>query len=356
VAVVDERAANEIFAGDAVGRTIVDPSGRRVEVIGVISRRGETTPPEPTIFYYEQQTGIGSRLAGPAAFRVPVTGQPTRAVLDTNVVSASYFETMGLKTIAGTIFSDGPASGACRVGVVNDEAAELYFDGDAVGGAVIDSIGRRTEIAGVVQSARLRASQRRPEPTLYIPMLQEFLPRMTLILQAGETNESMLTELGRRLDAVPGGIQGGARVTTLEAHLGRTALSSERIALVLVSAAAAIGLALGLIGLYGAMAEAVRLRRRELAVRIALGAPRWRVIRGVLSEAARFAFAGAAAGVLASLLLESRLAQAAPGAGSASASTWLAGPLLLLVVAAVASVIPARRALGVDPLAVMREE
>ena len=108
-------------------------------------------------------------------------------MLDANVVSASYFAAMGLSLIAGRVFPDDPAPGGCRVGVINQEAAELYFGGNAVGGAVIDSAGRRTEIVGVVHSALLRTSQRRAEPAIYFPMAQDFLPRMTLILGARET-------------------------------------------------------------------------------------------------------------------------------------------------------------------------
>ena len=72
--------------------------------------------------------------------------------------------------------------------MINQEAAELYFGGNAVGGAVIDGAGRRTEIVGVVHSTQLRTAQRRVEPTIYFPMAQDFRPRMSLILGARETN------------------------------------------------------------------------------------------------------------------------------------------------------------------------
>ena len=120
-----------------------------------------------------------------------------------NVVSRSYFDAMDLSPIAGKIFPDDPAPGSCRTGVINKEAAELYFGNNAVGGAVIDFAGRRTEIVGVVQAPLLRASLRRVAPAIYVPAAQDFLPRMTLILSAREVDDAMLAAVRRRLDGVP---------------------------------------------------------------------------------------------------------------------------------------------------------
>ena len=109
-------------------------------------------------------------------------------MLDTTIVSPEYFSIDGTACGRGCrAVRDAPRSD-CRVGVINHEAAELYFGGRAVGGAIIDSAGRRTEIVGVVRSSLLGTSQRHPEPTLYLPMGQDYQPRMTLMLNA--TNAS----------------------------------------------------------------------------------------------------------------------------------------------------------------------
>jgi predicted permease len=352
VAIVNEEASTEFFAGNAVGRSIEDPSGQRVEIIGVVAMRPNGTPAarnSPTIYYYAEQTGTS---IGPARFRVPVRPD-ARAVLDTNVVSASYFESMGLTPLAGKIFSDVPAPRSCRVAVINQHAADLYFGGRAVGGAVIDGAGRRTEIVGVVHAPLLRASQRRVEPAIYVPMADNFQRNMTLILEARRADEAALTSVRRRLDDVRGG---SAVVTTLDAHLSRTALASDRIATMLVGASAATALTLGMLGLYGAMTDAARLRRRETAVRIALGAQGWRVVHPVLAEGLRLAAAGTVAGMLGSILVARWLAGVAPSAGAPTVWVWLAAPLVLIVAVALASVLPARRALRVDPLTITREK
>ena len=358
VVVVNEEAARELFDGDAVGRVIEDSAGQRVEIIGVVAtRRPEkaTGPHRPSIYYYAEQTGTPLNEVGPARFRVPMPPAPATAVLDTNVVSRNYFDAAGLMLTSGSVFADDPVARGCRVAVINQEAAELYFAGNAIGGAVIDAAGQRTEIVGVVHAARLGTSQRRVEPTIYFPMWQDFRPRMTLILGAREANDAMLASIERRLDLVPGG-RGPVTVTTLATHLSRTALAPERIATVLVGASAGTSLALGVLGLYGAMAEAARQRRREIALRIALGAHAGHVIRQVLAEGLRLAAAGTIAGALGALLVARWLLRDTSSAGQPTVWVWLAAPLVLLAAVALAGVLPARRAMAVDPLMIMRDK
>jgi predicted permease len=358
VAIVNKEAADDLFNGDAVGQSIEDPAGERVEIIGVVGmRRSESAPApsRPTIFYYAAQTPTPHGEIGPAAFRVPVRSKPAPTAFDTNVVSASYFKVMGWPSIAGKLFTDAPLRTGCRVAVINEEAAQLYFGGNAVGGAVIDDAGRRTEIIGVVQASPLLTLQRRVEPAIYFPMSQDFLVRMTLILGAAQSSDATVATVRRKLDAVPGRGPAPVVVRTLDAHLSRTALAPLRIATSLVGASAATALTLGVLGLYGAMADAARQRRREIALRMALGAQRWRVIRQVLAEGARLAVAGGVAGMLGSLLVAKSLAQIVPNAETPSVLVWLAVPLLLIAAVAIASVVPARQALKADPLTIMSD-
>jgi ABC-type antimicrobial peptide transport system permease subunit len=187
-------------------------------------------------------------------------------------------------------------------------------------------------------------------------MTQDFLPRMTVTFSARDTGEATLKLLRRRLDAVAGGLPEKTVVTTLEAHLTKTALAPERIAVVLVSASAATALTLGVLGLYGAILDTTRLRRREFAMRAALGASAPRVIRLVVAEGVRLALAGTIAGMLASLLVARWLVRIAPVGGPVTTAVWLSAPLVLLGAVAVASALPARHALRVNLLTIMREE
>jgi ABC-type antimicrobial peptide transport system permease subunit len=123
----------------------------------------------------------------------------------------------------------------------------------------------------------------------------------------------------------------------------------------LVGTFAVIAVALGSLGLYGLMADAARRRQREFAMRIALGAQAWRVVRLVMTEGLRLVGIGAAAGMLLSLLIAQRLATIVPSAGWPSPWIWIATIVLLAGAVAVASVIPARRALSADLLSLMRD-
>ncbi len=356
VAIVNQEAATSFFDGDAVGRSVEDPEGQKVEIVGVVTMRTETgaPAPRPTIFYYAEQTKPPLDRTGPQTFKVFQPPRPaTTAVLDTTIVSAQYFPMMGLPAIAGRVVPE-PSRSDCRTGVINHEAAELYFGGRAVGGAIIDGAGVRTEIIGVVRSPLLGTSQRHPEPTMYLPMGQDYQSRMTLAVDTTDASDRLIRALRATLAAVPGGAA-PPMVVTLDEHLSRTALAPQRIATLLVSTSALLGLVLGGLGVYSALADSARQRRREIALRVALGAQRWRVVRQVMAEGVRLAAAGTAAGALGALLAARGLTRISPGADSAAAWVWLAAPIVLLMAVCLASVLPARRALAISPLTIMRE-
>jgi len=106
--------------------------------------------------------------------------------------------------------------------------------------------------------------------------------------------------------------------------------------------------------LYGAMADAARRRRREIALRLALGAQRWRIVGHVVAAGARLAAAGAIAGLLASLAVARWIAGVTGSTDSLPVSAWLATPLILAIAVVLASIIPARRAMSVDPLETLK--
>jgi ABC-type antimicrobial peptide transport system permease subunit len=142
---------------------------------------------------------------------------------------------------------------------------------------------------------------------------------------------------------------------TLEAQLSRTALAPERIAAILVAASAGTALALGVLGISGALADFTCHRRREIALRMALGAQRWRVMLQVVREGLRLAGLGVVVAALGSVPVARWLAHITPEAGSAPVWIWLAAPLVLAVAVTIASVLPMRRAMAVNPLSIMRD-
>lgn len=348
--VLSVEAAQELGAGPIIGRSIQSPSGEWTQVVGVVRLLQDS--PQPVVFHYAPDADETVPVA--STYLVPHVDEALHTQLDVNIVSENYFDLLGLRLIAGTSFTD--SAGACRVGIVNTEAADRDFGGNAVGAAIIDRLGRRTSIIGVVSSAKLRGAQRDIVPTLYLPMQQDVQPRMTMIMETEGVSDRTLRELHRRIALTPGGREDRTIVTTLDRHLSRTAFAPERIATVLVGSSAAVALIMGLLGLYGVMSDATRRRRREFALRIALGAGRSHLIRQVIAEATRLVIAGATAGVAGAWIVGRWLSEVTPDAAGPSPLAWLAPPLALAIAVAVASVLPARRALATDPLLIMRVE
>ena len=355
-AMVNDAAARVLFGAGTAGRSIFDAGGFPVEIVGVAGTSGGGAT-SPIIYYYQaDEKGPHAERSGLAHFRAPIASKLEQVELDSNVVSAGYFDVMGWPVVAGRIFPSDPKPRGCRVGVVNQEAADLYFNGNAVGASVIDEVGRRTEIIGVVHSTPLGTFQRRVEPAIYFPMMQDFLPYMTLILGSQKVDGPLLEELHSKIESVPGRGPAPVMVKALDTYLKQTALAQLRIATMIIGASATTALVLSVLGLFGALSDAVRQRRREFAVRIALGAQRRHVIRQVLSEGGRLAMAGTLAGTLGSLLLSRMLARIAPGHGLPALWVWMAAPMLLAAVVLIASVLPARRASIVNPLTIMRDQ
>lgn len=359
--IVNQEAAEELFGRYTTGRTLRAPENPQpIEIIGVVAVRRSakaTKKNRPTVYfdYTGHQETPPARITD-VRFQAPIASELASADFETDVVSPRYFDAVGSKLIAGWGFADHNKPTGCRIGIVNQEAADLYLGGNAVGAAVIDEQGRRTAIIGIVHSGPLGAFQRRVEPTLYLPMSQDVLTSMTMIAQFREVKGSTLTDLRRRLEEIPGRGAGPVLVRSFETYLNQTSLAPMRIAALLLGASATMALLLSVLGLFSALSNAARQRRRELAIRIALGASRWRIIGQVLGEGVRLACAAAVAGTLLSLELSRWMSGITPGSGSPALWVWVAAPLALAGVVIIASILPARSASMTNPLTIMRDD
>lgn len=357
VAIVSESVANGLSANTPVGRLLIDRAQQTFEIIGVVAPKqvGARRAQIPDVYFYSEQAPefFAERRM---SFDVVVVPPPVTAMVDVRVVTPGYFELTGLTTLAGETFADKPVRNACRVGVVNEAAAQLYFGGAAVGGALIDARGHRTTIVGVVRDASVRATLRGPEPTLYLPLEQDFTARMHLLLSATDTGGALQERLLRLVRAIEGGKVDEIVVMPLEDRLRQTAFAFERIAALLLSVASLNALALAVIGLCRIVADDVLERQREMAVRSALGAQGWRLVLLVMRRAGRLAGFGILAGTLSAVLFV-RWIGAVTGLETAAFDwIWVAGPAVIAVATLFASLLPARRILRLDPLTAMRTE
>lgn len=271
-----------------------------------------------------------------------------------NSVDADYFATMRIPVIAGRVFDEHDTAVSLRVAVVNETLARRYFGGNPVGRYLTDSGNHVLTIIGVVKSGKYRSVQEPDVPYVYYPLAQSYTPRV-VILAATAGDPRPLTDTIRRGLADLNRDAAIYRVTTLSGHLSE-ALAGDRLTAALVGSCGALALVLALVGIYGVVSCAVGRRSREIGIRVALGARPSQVLRLVLGDGLRVIGVGTALGVAiaagATRLLESLLFGIAPS----DTTTFVIVPATLVVIALMAALLPAKRSLALDPVAVLRQE
>ncbi len=362
VAIVDEEAAAGLFGKETVGMVIRDNTGLPIEIIGVVRKRAnkgtreqENEKKRATIYYgYVNQAEQPKTIPG-AQFRVPLAAPAADIELNANVVSANYFSVLNETLIAGQTFAENRVVGQGRVAVVNQDAADLYFNGNALGVGVIDDRGVRTEVIGVVRSQVFGTFEQHAEPAIYFPIRQDCPARMTLMLKYSKWNSSVEDDVRQKVESVPGRAPGPVLIKTLDEQLAQSGLAPLRIATLIGGVSAATGLMLSLLGLLSAQSDAERQRQHDRALRIALGSQRWRIVLTVMNHAGRLALVGTVMGTLLSLALLRVLTAGVSEVSAPPIELWLIAPLLPAAAVLIASLIPAGRASLVSPMTALRD-
>ena len=359
VAVVDEDAASALFGRDTVGMTIQDPRGAPVEIVGVVKRASGDAKESghAPIIYYDQSTSLThNRIAG-AHFRAPRDAALSMIEMNVNFVSPGYLHAVGLSLIEGAWFHEHRIAGACRrVAVINEEAADLYFGGRALSAALIDENGVRTEITGIVRSQPLGTFEQRAAPTIYFPIWQEHPSSMTLLIRSFMLNPQVMDQLHGKIEAVPGNEAPSPKITTLDTRLAESGLAPLRIARLIFLTSTLTALVLSIVGLLSVQSDTERQRRRELAVRIALGARRRHLFLMTIREIGRLAFTGILMGTLISAAALRVFRNELSTIGSPPFQVWLLAPVLSMLLLIVTATVAGFRALSVEPHAAMRED
>jgi putative ABC transport system permease protein len=268
----------------------------------------------------------------------------------------NYFETMGIPILRGRNFdpNDGPT--APPVAVINDTMArKLFANQDAIGQHVRtgpNATGPWTTIIGVIGDVRHGGLEELPQPELYISYLQG-PPVSPFIVLRTTGDPALLAETvraeARRIDKhLP--LYDMRTMSTLRAE----AVSTRRFVLLIVGAFGALALGLAAIGVYGVMSLIVSERTREVGVRLALGAEPSQLLRMIVMQAARLAGIGVIIGLVIALPLAPLLDSQLYGIRSFDPITFASVPIVLLLIAALAAVVPARKAMRIDPLAALR--
>lgn len=272
--------------------------------------------------------------------------------------SPRYFETLGIRLIRGRIFTESDRAGQPKVVVINEAAARAFWGSEeALGKRIGVGQGRfedGAEVVGVVADVRYGAIERSVGPDVYLPLLQSTRSSGLIFVRSRTSAASLVATLRRDVQALDPDLP-LTDIKTMEERFN-DATWRTRMSAWLLGVFAALALFLAALGLYGVMSQGVEQRRRELGVRMALGATRGDIMRLIIGRVFVLALAGILIGVVAAVpsmrLLTALLYQVKPT--DPVVFTLLA--LALLAVAVVAGYVPARRATRVDPLTTLRAD
>ncbi len=277
-----------------------------------------------------------------------------------NGITDGYLRALGTRLLAGRDFTPRDDAGSAKVVLVNRAMAHRFFgDADPLGKTVRisehDSLADPMEVVGVVEDAKYRKLDETELATAYVPLAQTELwePTVQLSLRTGGAPEALVPEVTRVVRALDASIT--LEFTTLSRQVS-SSLARPRLLATLSGFFGLLALVLAVIGLYGTMSYGVARRRNEIGVRIALGAPRARILAMVAREAALVVATGIAAGLVLSLGATRLVASFLYGITATDPVTLTLSAIALSAVALAAALVPAWRAATVDPMVALREE
>jgi len=280
---------------------------------------------------------------------------------DTHIVSPDYERTLGIRVLRGRAFTDADRENAPRVAMVNATVTQRLFPGtDPVGKRFTFGRlgGARTPkwvtIVGVVADTKMYGLANPTRLEVYVPFRQSTSNEMVLLVKL-RTEPTALVSAIRGIVASIDKEQPIFGVATMQ-EVVNASVSTRRITLILLGLFSGLALALASIGIYGVLAYSVTQRAREIGIRMALGAQRGDVLRLVLAQGARISVAGIVIGSAASLGLTRLMAKLLYSVSAVDPATFAIVAFVLALIAMVASYIPARGTLRVDPLIALRHE
>ena len=278
-----------------------------------------------------------------------------------NEVSDDYFATLRTRVLAGRDFDERDAPAGQRVAIINQTMARKYFaEANPIGrefrvhGAA-DELGTPTRIIGVVQDAKYETLREATLPTAYLFMNSnaEPGPRLTYELLATGPLSTVVQNVKDVISGVDTRISFDFR--TLEDQVA-SSLARERMLAMLSTYFGGLALLLAVIGLYGTLSYSVARRRKEIGVRLSVGAAPARILRMVLAEATTIVVIGLVVGVIAAIALVRLISSFLFGLSPTDPATIAFAAGLLTLVALAASALPAWRAANTDALIPLRED
>jgi putative ABC transport system permease protein len=278
------------------------------------------------------------------------------------VVSGAWFETMGIPIVEGRAFIAGDDATSTPVAIINERLARVFYPGE-------NPIGQRIRpswvepwatIVGIARDVKQGGLSAETGTELYLhyPQLETFFGGgardMHVVVRSMRPPESIMAEVRSAVwdvdDALP-----LANMSSMEAHIAGS-VSRPRFLALLLTIFAGVALALAAIGTYGVLSYSVAERRREIGIRMAIGAESETVMGMILRDGLGVAAVGLAAGLVGAFALSRLLGSLLFEVSATDPLTYVATPVILALVAGAACWIPARRATRVDPMIALRTE
>jgi putative ABC transport system permease protein len=289
----------------------------------------------------------------------PQASPGTGPSIDYHVVGSDYFKTLSIQLIKGRSMTEQDREGTPKVALINETAARKLWPGeDPIGKRVRLSLGWKpdesAEIIGIVGDVKYDNIEVPVKPDLYLSYLQDTQkPSFILLRTDGDPNalvqpvRSQILALNKDLPVYD--------IKTMDQRVADVT-SRTHLSAILLGLFSGVALVLSAIGIYGLMSYAVSERRKEFAIRMALGASPKHIIKLIIGNGMLLAVVGVAAGLFAAFALTRVLASQLYGVTSTDPLTFLGVSLLLTIVALLACYIPAQKAARVDPLVTFNGE
>jgi predicted permease len=311
---------------------------------------------------YERLLNLGFRpTTGPRS------GEGRTVMTSATYVSGDLFAALRIPLRHGRTFSGRDLTASPPVAIVNEAFAREYFGGETAVGHRMRISGVEREIVGVVGDVQLRPGwgdfgPLAAMPLTYLPLAQapDGLLRLVhgwfapaFVVRSSLPRDETVAALRRALDTADP-LLPFARVRSLDEVRGAS-LAPQRLLMVLLSGLALAAVALAAVGIHGLIATSVNERTREMGIRLALGAGTPRVVRSLMMPGLMMTGAGLAVGITAALVSARLLRSFVWGVSTADPLTFVSVAVLVLAIAAIASIVPARRILRLDPAATLRD-
>jgi macrolide transport system ATP-binding/permease protein len=274
--------------------------------------------------------------------------------VDVARVDQGFFEAMGIPLLHGRGFGPQDVSDGPPVAIVNEAMAQRFWpDRDPVG-QVFRADGRELTVVGVARTAKIRTLEEEPRPFVYRPFSQDYSSLLWLVARTRGDADRALPEVLTQLRALDPDLM-ILQAKTLARHLA-TMLLPARLGALTFTLFSALALTLATIGVYGIVAYALRSRTREIGIRLSLGAEPSAAVRLIMGSGLRLVVGGVLIGLGLSAAGARLLGSFLFGVSAYDPVTFVAVPVVLVAVGALAAYLPARRATRVDPTVALKAE